>query len=97
MSLRRFAQLSRFLHFSNNEVGNKDDRLCKLRVIIDYLNEKFISIYIPEEYVSLDESLMKYTGRMSYKQFNPSKRARFGVKFYKLCEFKSGYCMKFKI
>lgn len=31
MPLRRFAQLSRFLHFSNNEVGdNKDDRLCKL-------------------------------------------------------------------
>lgn len=86
-----------FFTLSNNEVGDKDDRLCKLRVIIDYLNEKFISIYIPEEYVSLDESLMKYTGRMSYKQFNPSKRARFGVKFYKLCESKSGYCMKFKI
>lgn len=97
MPLRRFTQLSHFLHFSNNEDGDKDDRLSKLRIIIDYLNEKFISIYTPDEYVSLDESLMKYTGRMSYKQFNPSKRARFGVKFYKLCESKSGYCMKFKI
>lgn len=34
---------------------------------------------------------------MSYKQYNPSKRARFGVKFYKLCESKSGYCIQFKI
>lgn len=97
MPFRRFAQLSHLLHFSNNEVENKDDRMCKLRVIIDHLNKQFISIYTPDEYVSLDESLMKYTGRMSYKQFNPSKRARFGVKFYKLCESKSGYCMKFKI
>lgn len=90
MPFRRFAQLSHLLHFSNNEVENKDDRMCKLRVIIDHLNKQFISIYTPDEYVSLDESLMKYTGRMSYKQFNPSKRARFGVKFYKLCESKSG-------
>ncbi|XP_035737762.1 piggyBac transposable element-derived protein 4-like [Vespa mandarinia] len=34
---------------------------------------------------------------MSYKQYNPSKKARFGVKFYKLCESKSGYCIQFKI
>lgn len=97
MPFWRFVQLSRFLHFTNNEVVDKNDRMCKLRSIIDYLNEKFESIYTAEEYVSLDESLMKYKGRMSYKQYNPSKRARFGVKFYKLCESKSGYCIKFKI
>lgn len=52
MPFWRFAQLSRFLHFTNNEVVDKnDDRLCKLRSIIDYLNEKFKTIYTPEEYV----------------------------------------------
>ncbi|XP_023288038.1 piggyBac transposable element-derived protein 4-like [Orussus abietinus] len=35
--------------------------------------------------------------RLAYKQFNPSKRARFGIKIYKLCEAKSGFCSKFKI
>nr|XP_033335544.1 piggyBac transposable element-derived protein 4-like [Megalopta genalis] len=94
----RFAQISRFLHFTDNEVVNdNDDRLCKVRSVIDYFNEKFQNICTPAEYISLDESLMKYTGRISYKQYNPSKRARFGVKFYKLCESKSGYCIKFKI
>lgn len=34
---------------------------------------------------------------MSYKQYNLSKRAHFGVKFYKLCESKSRYCIQFKI
>lgn len=47
--------------------------------------------------ISIDESLMKFRGRLSYKQFNPSKRARFGVKIYKLCESESGYCYQFKI
>ncbi|KAL3225609.1 hypothetical protein MRX96_049170 [Rhipicephalus microplus] len=40
---------------------------------------------------------MKFRGRLSYVQFNPSKRARFGVKFYKLCESSSGYCLNFSI
>jgi hypothetical protein len=40
---------------------------------------------------------MKFKGRMQNKVFNPSKRARFGIKFYKLCESASGYCHSFKI
>ena len=28
----------------------------------------------------------RFKGRVSYKQFNPSKRARFRIKFYKPCE-----------
>lgn len=70
----RFAQISRFLHFTDNEVANdNDDRLCKVRSVIDYFNEKFQNIYTPAKYISLDESLMKYTGRIPYKQYNPSK------------------------
>ncbi|XP_015185810.1 PREDICTED: piggyBac transposable element-derived protein 4-like [Polistes dominula] len=96
MPLLRFMQLSHFLHFSNNEVVDKNDRLCKIRNIIDYLNEKFTSIYTPEEYVSLDEFIMKYNNRMSYNEYKSSKRVRFRIKFYKLCESKSGYCIKFQ-
>lgn len=32
-----------------------------------------------------------------YVQYNPSKRASFGVKMYKLCESQTGYCCDFKI
>ncbi|KAK8772743.1 hypothetical protein V5799_024013, partial [Amblyomma americanum] len=40
---------------------------------------------------------MKFCGRLSYAQFNSSKRAKFGLKFYKLYESSSGYCLKFSI
>ncbi|GBN32390.1 hypothetical protein AVEN_133528-1 [Araneus ventricosus] len=40
---------------------------------------------------------MKLRGRLSYVQCNRSKRARFGIKFYKICESSSGYCLSFKI
>ncbi|CAM1325723.1 PGBD4 (predicted) [Pycnogonum litorale] len=40
---------------------------------------------------------MRFKGRLSWKQYNPSKRARFGIKYYKLCESKSGYIKYFEI
>lgn len=45
MPFWKFAQLFRFLHFTNNKIMNKDDnRIYKLRNIINYLNEKFLSV-----------------------------------------------------
>lgn len=76
---------------------NKDDKLNKIRNVIDYLNEKFLQLYTPNESVAIYESLMKFRGRLSDVQFIASKRVRFGIKFYKLCESKSGYCSQFRI
>lgn len=47
--------------------------------------------------VSIDESHMKFKGKLIFVQFIASKRMRFGIKFYKLCESNSGYWVGFKI
>ncbi|KAG0433428.1 PiggyBac transposable element-derived protein 4 [Dictyocoela muelleri] len=97
MPYKRFKLITRFLHFTNNDDAEKSNKLKKVDSIVKYFNDIFKKIYSPEEMLSLDESLMKFKGRLSYIQFNPSKRARFGIKFYKICESKSGYCSGFKI
>ncbi|XP_017756490.1 PREDICTED: piggyBac transposable element-derived protein 4-like [Eufriesea mexicana] len=97
MPFKRFRQISRFLHFFDNETADGSDRLRKVRPIINLWNEKFKEIYTPNDYVSIDESLMKYKGRLAYKQFDPSKTARFGLKIYKLCKASTGFCHGFKI
>ena len=51
----------------------------------------FQCTYVPERDVSVDESLMAYKGRLSWIQFIASRRARFGIKFYMLCESSTGY------
>ena len=66
MPFKRFFLISRFLHFSDNEAANKEDRICKIRNIVEYLNSKFLSNYVPDEDISLDESLMKFRGRLAY-------------------------------
>ena len=47
-------------------------------------------MYIPSENISIDEELSLFKGRLSFKRYISSKRARFGIKLFSLCE-DSGY------
>lgn len=98
---RRFHLLLKFLHFVNNEEYDEatcgSRRLYKLKPILDHLNDRFRSVYTPDCDVSIDESLMMWKGRLAWKVFIPSKRARFGIKSFELCEAKSGYVWNFLI
>ena len=60
------------------------------RDIEEFLVDRFKTVYIPSENISIDEELLLYKGRLSFKQYIPSKRARFGIKLFSLCE-DSGY------
>jgi hypothetical protein len=94
---KRFVLLSKFLHFTNNENLPENDRLRKIAPVLKHLEENFRDVYYPQENVAVDESLIKFRGRLCYIQFNPQKRARFGIKIYKICESASGYCLGFSV
>jgi hypothetical protein len=94
---KRFVLLSKFLHFSNNETLPENDRLRKIAPVFNHLQQSFRDVYYPQENVAIDESLIKFRGGLCYVQFNPQKRARFGIKIYKICESFSGYCLGFSI
>ncbi|XP_054282844.1 piggyBac transposable element-derived protein 4-like [Macrosteles quadrilineatus] len=97
MTYQRFKLISRFLHFADEEFAEQGDKLKKLRPVISYMQTKFMHTYTMNQTLAIDESLVKLRARLSYVQFNPKKRARFGIKVYKLCESASGYCGDFKI
>ena len=59
------------------------------------MKRKFSSVYIPDEHVSIDESLMLWKGRLGWRQYIPSKRARYGIKSYEICDSQSGYIWDF--
>jgi hypothetical protein len=40
---------------------------------------------------------MKLRGRLPFFHFNPTKRAHFGIKYYKIYEPSSDYCTQFRI
>lgn len=98
MSLNRFEKIMKFLHFSNNENYNASEHPCpqlhKVWEVYKAVNSNFQKIYVPERDISIDESLMPSKHHLSFLQFIPSKRARFGVKFFVMCESNSGYILK---
>lgn len=96
MSYQRFKQIKQYLHFSNNNqfdpVTHSQPKQNKIWPILKILVEKFKSSLSPERDITIDESLLLYLkGRLSWMQYIPLKKARFGIKSYFLCEAKSGY------
>ena len=41
---------------------------------------------MPNKSISIDEELLLFKGRLSFKQYIPSKRSRYGIKIFSLCE-----------
>lgn len=90
MSRNRFELLLRFWHFANNEEAERNNRLSKVEKIIQMFVNSYQSTYTPAEKICIDETMVPWRGRLSFRQYIPSKRHRYGIKIYKLCSDK-GY------
>jgi len=63
---KRFFAILKFLHFEDNAAaGNaaNDDRLRKIRPVVEHLRCIFRSVFMPYQYVSVDEGLLLWKGR----------------------------------
>ena len=90
MPRSRYQTILKFLHFADNfqyDPNNPDqDRLYKVRSLVDLLVSKFKTAYIPEKNISLDEEFLLWKGGLVFKQYIPHERTRFGIKMFSLCE-----------
>jgi len=54
------------------------------------LDNNYAKFYNPLENLAVDEVIVKYGGRVIFRQYIPKKRKRFSIKIYKLCD-EAGY------
>lgn len=96
MSRDRYLLLLRMLHFAdNNTEPDPEDKIWKIRKIVNHLQTKFSDNFYPYQNICIDESLLLFKGRVFFKQYIPSKRHRFGVKFFVACDCQTGYVLNF--
>ncbi|GBM27666.1 PiggyBac transposable element-derived protein 4 [Araneus ventricosus] len=88
MSRNRFLEILKCLHFTSKPDAKK---LEKVNLVLEKLIKNFRALYIPEREISVDESFFPWKGRLGFRQYIPSKRSRYGIKIYKLCDSNSGY------
>ncbi|RVE46171.1 hypothetical protein evm_009175 [Chilo suppressalis] len=96
MPYNRYLLLNSMLHFANNDLSIKT-KLFKIQPIIDYFNKKFSSLFYPHQEVAIDESLLKWQGRLSFAQKINTIAAQVGIKTYELCDSTTGYLWQFRV
>lgn len=97
MSRDRFSSIYRYLHFCNNTEAPNRDRLFKIGAVLEKIKERFKSAFYPFECLVIDESLVLFKGRLVFKQYIKTKRHRFGIKLYVLCDCETGYILDFNV
>lgn len=101
MGVNRFDSLLTSLHCNDNAKMPKKgdpgfDKLYKIRPYIELLKKIFQKYYRPSKEVSIDESMVKFKGRIGFKQYMPMKPVKRGFKIW-VCADKEGYVSNFEI
>ena len=102
MTRNRFQSINRFLHLADNEAAIPKGQpgynpLFKVQPIIDHMKRAFSSVYYPRKHLSVDEAMIAFNGRLSFKQYIPSKPTKWGIKCWEICDSFNGYCLDFNV
>ena len=66
MTRNGFQKILRFLSFADNSNYDANDpgrdKLFKVRDIVEFLVDRFNTVYMPSENISIDEELLLYKG-----------------------------------
>ena len=73
------------------------DKLYKIRPLLDKVISAFKSVYIPQQNISIDESIIGFKGRLSFIQYMPKKPTKWGVKAWVLAESSTGYVWNLRL
>lgn len=101
MTLHRFGWLLSHIHLNDNSViperGSANfDKLYRVRPFLESLRANFQECLQPHENIAMDESMIKFKGRSSLKQYMPKKPVKRGYKVWVLAD-ETGYCWNFEI
>ncbi|KAJ8931442.1 hypothetical protein NQ314_015624 [Rhamnusium bicolor] len=82
----RFDTLLNNFHLLNNEDLTADnDRLLKLKGIVNLICNQFKETLSPGNSVVIDESMVPWRDQLVFRQYLPAKSHKYGLKLYKIC------------
>ena len=86
-----------FLHVSDPHDENPDDKLRKVRWLLDHMKETCKSLFQPHQKVSVDERMVKMKGRSCLRQYMPQKPIKWGIKLFAACDVLTSYLFDFNV
>ena len=90
MTRDRFLLLLSFLYYADNENRITGDRIWQVREILSMFLTRYKKYFYPFQKMVVDEAIILFKGRLVFKQYIPTKRHRFGIKLFVLCDCDTG-------
>lgn len=102
MAKSRFEEIRCYLHFgdSSREPARGDanyDRLFKVRSVLDYVRNKCNNNFKPTKNISVDEGMIGFRGKLSFRQYMPAKPTRHGIKVWMAADSSNGYVLNYDV
>ncbi|XP_067088064.1 piggyBac transposable element-derived protein 4-like [Osmerus mordax] len=100
MSLENFHIISRVIRFDNRDdrpARRQRDKLAAIRTVWDKWVQRLPLFYNPGPNVTIDEQLMPFRGRCPFRQYIPSKPAKYGIKIWAACDATSSYAWNLQV
>lgn len=96
----RFDAIRRFIHFNDNDAipaknSAEYDRLYKIRPIVNYFNERFETVPLPQ-HVCVDEQMCATKMKSTLRQYLANKPHKWGFKLFVLSD-SFGYSYRFEV
>uniref|UniRef100_A0A8C1PJ70 PiggyBac transposable element-derived protein domain-containing protein n=1 Tax=Cyprinus carpio TaxID=7962 RepID=A0A8C1PJ70_CYPCA len=100
MSHRKFKLLSSTLRFDDRmtrPARYMHDKMAAFRTIWEKWTHRLPLLFNPGQDVCVDEQLVPFKGRCRFRQYMPSKPAKYGIKIWVTCDVTTSYAWKLQI
>lgn len=97
MSEQRFRFLLRCIRFDDvrdRHVRKEVDKFSPIRELFGEMVLSFQNCYSASEFLTVDEQLIAFRGRCSFRQYIPNKPSKYGIKTFALVDAKTAYTLK---
>lgn len=94
MSKKRFLTIHRCIRFDRrDDRANRvrTDKFAAIREVFGAWNAVLPKLYTLGKCATVDEQLVPYRGRCAFRQYMPMKPAKYGLKFFLLCDADTRY------
>lgn len=81
------------LHLTTPDSESKHlkTRIQRASIFLDYIDSKFSEHFIPGKNIFVDESIVKFKGKISFITYNPIKPTKWGIRIYAMADSETGY------
>ena len=98
MSRNKFDFMWRYIHLQDNTVpAPTGEKVWKLRWFLNHLTTRFQEVYTPYQNCTIDQSMIKFKGHLSFRQYLPGKPIKWGIKVWVLCESDPRYVSNMQV